>query len=94
MAIWIGIDIKNTSSIVKGISTIADTYDQYHHGSTTCERTITNSKSLGSTMKRQVSGSVKKFKDELKETKKKLKKLEEAIFDEREEFRQILAEKG
>lgn len=42
-------------------------------------------------MKRQPS--VKKYKDELKVTKKRLNKLEEAMKDEREEFRLIIEKK-
>jgi hypothetical protein len=41
-----------------------------------CERTLPSQKSLNSTSKRG-AGSMKKYKDELKETKRRLKKLEE-----------------
>lgn len=72
--LFLGYDIKNTSTLIRGISTIADTYDQYQHHSSnnTVQKTITSQKSLGGTMKRQPSNS-RKYKDELKETKKKLK---------------------
>ena len=51
-------DLKST--LVKGISTIADTYDQYcHTNNNTCERSIPNQKTLGSMAKRQSTHSVK-----------------------------------
>lgn len=58
---------------MKGISTIGDTYDQYRHNTSNCDPTVRSQKTLSSTMKRQVGHSVKKYKDELKETKKRLK---------------------